>query len=93
MKTKRLLENWEMIGSTPKPDRTCDLNEAMRGERIPVGKPVTALEALIHAGRVSGSILEDGEAEYCAWVAESDWLYVCRFAAPAAQGESFLYFH
>lgn len=50
------------------------------------------MEALIQAGRISASICEDGEADYCAWVAEADWLFVTTFKRPETGGEMFLHF-
>lgn len=46
---------------------------------------VTAAEALMAAGKLSDRILEDGEAAYCAWVAERDWLFTTRFPRPVGE--------
>ncbi|HEY5466910.1 MAG TPA: glycoside hydrolase family 2 protein [Clostridia bacterium] len=41
---------------------------------------------------LSDSVREDGEAEYCKWVAEEDWAYRCTFAKPGMDGTTYLHF-
>jgi hypothetical protein len=92
MKRTIELADWSLIQVEPRSDGCRAPADYIHGERIPMGKPVTALEALINAGRVPGSILEDGEAAYCEWVAEKDWLYICTFPRPETGGRVFLHF-
>ena len=53
---------------------------------IEIGAPREIQEALIGLGLLSDSVLEDGEAEYCKWVAEKDWAYQCSFPDPGWTG-------
>ncbi len=60
---------------------------AQAGGWVFAGAPVGVQEALFEAGLLDRSVLEDGRAAACAWVAERDWIYRCRFDRPAAEGE------
>lgn len=86
------LEAWSLTQVTPGSGLSVDMEKALSGQRMPIGRPVTALEALIAAGEIGDSILEDGEAAYCEWVAEKDWLYTCEFSRPSAKGPIMLRF-
>jgi hypothetical protein len=44
--------------------------EAYQGDWIEIKAPLEIQEALMKLGLLSDSVLEDGEAEYCKWVAE-----------------------
>ena len=59
---------------------------------IEIGAPVEIQEALMSKGLLSDSVLEDGEAEYCKWVAEKDWAYQCTFTDPGWTGSVRLVF-
>jgi hypothetical protein len=86
------LQDWSLIQVIPDKGFEYSFDQALKGENINIGKPVTAMEALIAAGKISGSLLEDGEAAYCKWVAENDWLYTCVFTRPKTSGKIFLCF-
>ncbi len=53
-----------------------------KSEWIPIGEAQEVQEALIGKGLLDGSIIEDGNAEYCQWVNQSDWAYRTRFHSP-----------
>ena len=92
MKKVISLEEWSVSGLSFKAPGSYALDqEKEKGDFFRIGKPVTALEALMDAGKIESSILEDGEAEYCEWVAEKSWLYTCSFPKPAGD-KCFLYF-
>ena len=76
MKKVISLEEWSVSGLSFKAPGSYALDqEKEKGDFFRIGKPVTALEALMDAGKIESSVLEDGEAEYCEWVAEKSWLY------------------
>ena len=81
MGCKIQLSNWKLYEDDFR--ETYDPFRVRSKEPVYSGEPVTAMEALIRAGKISGSLMEDGEAEYCSWVADKSWLYACTFSKPS----------
>ena len=77
MEKKQQLFKWIMYERDASSSADITVMPLENGIQIPY--PMTALEGLIQAGKISGSILEDGEAEYCSWIAEKDWLFQTDF--------------
>lgn len=81
-------ENICILGSAD----TVQIVEKHVGEWIEIGEPKEVQEALIEKGLLSDALLEDGEAEYCKWVAEKDWAYKCMFTKNDINGTTYLHF-
>ena len=57
-----------------------------------IGHAWSVQEALIEKGLLSGSILEDGQSDYCNWIGNTDWIYRCFFDAAEPGRESRIHF-
>ena len=96
MKHRSLLETWEI--------KKCNSVEFHTPEAIPAdvnsnGEPWVASqgarqvhEVLISGGVISGSVIDDGDGEYCQWISDFDWAYRCNFKAPENHGKVILCF-
>lgn len=88
MKQTIVLNSWKIkqCGSLAQPGQedTPVLVKKYAGEWIEIGGIMEVQEALIQKGLLSGSIIEDADAEYCQWINENDWAYQCTFREPAA---------
>ena len=83
MKQTIVLNSWKIkqCGSLAQPGQedTPVLVKKYAGEWIEIGGIMEVQEALIQKGLLSGSIIEDADAEYCQWINENDWAYQCTF--------------
>ena len=52
--------------------------------------PKVAQEVLFDKGLLDPSIVETGEADYCKWVSEQDWVFRHSFIYPGADGTVYL---
>ncbi|MDR2931893.1 MAG: hypothetical protein LBV27_02180 [Oscillospiraceae bacterium] len=50
-------------------------------------------DILIESGAIAPTFREDGRADYCAWVAETDWAYTCRFETPTVSDGQRVFLH
>lgn len=80
------LENWTLVQAA-EPGRPGQIQKNtidksfQKGEVYEIKGPAEVQEALILAGVISGSVLEDGDSRYCGWIQKRDWIYRCDFEA------------
>ncbi len=96
MKKATILTGWRIKPSEGLCDPGCaDADAVVERHGAPwidIGPAKEVQEALMEKGLLPDTVLEDGEAEYCRWIAEQDWAYGCRFPRPDWPGATVLCF-